>query len=328
MSESLKLSVLDLAPVNTGSTTRDAFLRTTELAKHVEQLGYHRFWLAEHHNMPDIASAATSTLLAHIGANTEQIRIGSGGVMLPNHAPLVVAEQYGTLAHLYGDRIDLGIGRAPGSNGVTMRALRRDPEAAEDMVPQIQSLQHFLSAAQPGQAVRAYPGVDTNIPIWLLGSSTYSALVAAKMGLPYVFASHFAPDFMEQAITLYREKFQPSEQLAQPYVMVAVNVVAADTEEQAQFLATTGEQKFLSMLRGEESLIKAPVENMDTIWDITERQHVKRMLRESVIGSQAQVHAGLRGLQARTGADEIMLHSMIYDQQARLESFSLAITGQ
>ncbi|WP_233998363.1 LLM class flavin-dependent oxidoreductase [Pseudoalteromonas sp. T1lg48] len=321
------LSVLDLAPVVQGSSTRDAFMRAKELAQHVERLGYQRFWMAEHHNMPDIASAATSTLLAYIGAHTDKIRIGSGGVMLPNHAPMVVAEQFGTLATLFPDRVDLGIGRAPGSDGATTHALRRDPSAAEDLEPQVDELAYFLGNAKPGQRVRAYPGVGTQVPLWLLGSSTYSALLAAKKGLPFAFASHFAPDFMMRAIELYRQQFQPSQQLAEPYVMVAVNVIAADSNEEAEFLATTGQQKFVSMLRGQEGLIPPPTENMDMIWTAAERQQVTHMLRESIVGHQDKVHAGLRGLQARTGADEIMINAILHDQHARLRSYELIAQG-
>ncbi|TMP86914.1 LLM class flavin-dependent oxidoreductase [Pseudoalteromonas ruthenica] len=322
-----KLSVLDLAPVVQGSNANEAFARAKELAQHVERLGYHRFWMAEHHNMPDIASAATSTVLAYIGAHTQRIRIGSGGVMLPNHAPMIVAEQYGTLAALFPERVDLGIGRAPGSDGVTTRALRRDAKAAEDLLPQLEELQYFLGEEQPGQRVRAYPGVGSHVPLWLLGSSTYSALLAAQKGLPFAFAAHFAPDFMMRAIELYREQFQPSAQLSAPYVMVAVNAIAAATDEQAEFLATTGQQKFVSMIRGQEGLIPPPTDNMDATWTDLERQQVTRMLRESIIGNKEKVQAGLRGLQARTGADEIMLHNIIYDQQARLNSYELIMHG-
>lgn len=323
MSQLPKLSVLDLAPVVQGGDARDAFARAKELAQHVEKLGYHRFWMAEHHNMPDIASAATSTLLAYIGAHTERIRLGSGGVMLPNHAPMIVAEQFGTLATLFPERVDLGIGRAPGSDGVTAQALRRDPRAAEDLEPQLDELQYFLGDANGDQKVRAYPGVGTNVPIWLLGSSTYSAMLAAKKGLPFAFASHFAPDYMLRAIELYRQQFVPSKQLSQPYVMVAVNAIAAPTEAEAQYLATTGQQKFVSMLRGQEGLIPPPTDNMDMIWTELERQQVTRMLRESIVGHKEKVHAGLRGLQARTGADEIMINAIIYDQGARLQSYKL-----
>ncbi|WP_234000059.1 LLM class flavin-dependent oxidoreductase [Pseudoalteromonas sp. T1lg76] len=321
------LSVLDLAPVVQGSSTRDALMRAKELAQHVERLGYQRFWMAEHHNMPDIASAATSTLLAYIGAHTDKIRIGSGGVMLPNHAPMVVAEQFGTLATLFPDRVDLGIGRAPGSDGATTHALRRDPSAAEDLEPQVDELAYFLADAKPGQRVRAYPGAGTQVPLWLLGSSTYSAMLAAKKGLPFAFASHFAPDFMMRAIELYRQQFQPSQQLAEPYVMGAVNVIAADSNEEAEYLATTGQQKFVSMLRGQEGLIPPPTENMDMIWTAAERQQVTHMLRESIVGNRDKVQAGLRGLQARTGADEIMVNAIIYDQQARLRSYELIAKG-
>ena len=240
---------------------------------------------------------------------------------------MIVAEQYGTLAALFPERVDLGIGRAPGSDGVTTRALRRDTKAAEDLLPQLEELQYFLGEEQPGQRVRAYPGVGSHVPLWLLGSSTYSALLAAQKGLPFAFAAHFAPDFMMRAIELYREQFQPSAQLSAPYVMVAVNAIAATTNEQAEFLATTGQQKFVSMIRGQEGLIPPPTDNMDAIWTDLERQQVTRMLRESIIGNKEKVQAGLRGLQARTGADEIMLHNIIYDQQARLNSYELIMHG-
>lgn len=319
-----RISVLDLAPVADGSNYRETYQKSVSLAQLAEKLGYHRFWLAEHHNMPDIASAATSVLISHIGAQTQSIRLGSGGVMLPNHAPLVIAEQFGTLEALYPDRIDLGLGRAPGTDYPTMHALRRDPERFDpDFSELLEELQFFMGPVSQGQPVKACPGADSNVPLWLLGSSTYSAQLAALKGLPFAFASHFAPDAMMRALDIYRSNFQPSEQLDKPYVMIGVNVVVAETTEEANFLATTEKQKFLQLIRGGQGKIPAPVSDMDSLWQPHEKQQVNNQLRESIHGDKALVLKKLRSLVERTQADEIMAHSVIFDHQKKLRSYEL-----
>ncbi len=319
-----RISVLDLAPVADGSNYRETYQKSVSLAQLAEKLGYHRFWLAEHHNMPDIASAATSVLISHIGAQTQSIRLGSGGVMLPNHAPLVIAEQFGTLEALYPDRIDLGLGRAPGTDYPTMHALRRDPERFDpDFSELLEELLFFMGPVSQGQPVKACPGADSNVPLWLLGSSTYSAQLAALKGLPFAFASHFAPDAMMRALDIYRSNFQPSEQLDKPYVMIGVNVVVAETTEEANFLATTEKQKFLQLIRGGQGKIPAPVSDMDSLWQPHEKQQVNNQLRESIHGDKALVLEKLQSLVERTQADEIMAHSVIFDHQKKLRSYEL-----
>ena len=319
-----RISVLDLAPVADGSNYRETYQKSVSLAQLAEKLGYHRFWLAEHHNMPDIASAATAVLISHIGAHTQSIRLGSGGVMLPNHAPLVIAEQFGTLEALYPDRIDLGLGRAPGTDYPTMHALRRDPERFDpDFSELLEELQFFMGPVSQGQPVKACPGADSNVPLWLLGSSTYSAQLAALKGLPFAFASHFAPDAMMRALDIYRSNFQPSEQLDKPYVMIGVNVVVAETTEEANFLATTEKQKFLQLIRGGQGKIPAPVSDMDSLWQPHEKQQVNNQLRESIHGDKALVLEKLQSLVERTQADEIMAHSVIFDHQKKLRSYEL-----
>ncbi len=318
------LSVLDLVTIGEGFTISDALATSTELAQAAERSGYHRFWVAEHHNLVDIASAATAVVLSHIGAKTSRIRLGSGGIMLPNHPPLVVAEQFGTLESLYPNRIDLGLGRAPGTDMETAQALRRDMRAnGQDFPEMVEELQGFLQAERRGQRVKAIPGQGLNIPLWLLGSSTYSAQLAAMKGLPLAFASHFAPDAMQAAIEFYRNNFQPSEQLDKPYVIVCVNAVAADTQEEAEYLATTELQKFLNLGRGVDKLLPKPVEDMSKLWHGSEAQRVSRQLRESAWGTAEQVCNKLNDLIARTGADEIMLNSWIHDPQARIRSIEL-----
>lgn len=318
------ISVLDLAPVIEGADYGQTYQRSVELAQQTEQLGYQRFWLAEHHNMPDIASAATSVLIGHIAAHTKTMRIGSGGIMLPNHAPLVIAEQFGTLNALYPGRIDLGLGRAPGSDYATMHALRRDPERMDPEFDELlEELQFFMGPVSAGQPVAAYPGSYSNLPIWLLGSSTYSAQLAALKGLPFAFASHFAPDAMMRALALYREHFTPSEKLAKPYVMIAVNITVAETDEQAQYLATTEKQKFLGMIRGKRAKLPKPVSSMEPLWQPHEKLHVETQLRESIIGSPDTVRGRLLDLVERTQANEIMVNSLVYDQQQKLKSYQL-----
>jgi luciferase family oxidoreductase group 1 len=323
-SQSIPFSILDLSFVREGETSREALRDTRELAQHAERWGYRRFWLAEHHNMPGIASAATAVALGYVAEGTSTIRVGSGGVMLPNHAPLVVAEQFGTLESLYPGRIDLGLGRAPGTDGLTARALRRDMVGSADTFPQdVQELQAYFRAVEPGQKVQAVPGAGLNVPIWLLGSSGFSARLAAILGLPFAFASHFAPDFLHAALDLYRREFQPSKTLDRPYAMVAANVFVADTDAEARRLFTSAQMGFLALHRGQPGMLQPPVDSMDDIWTPAERAGVDRALRYSYVGSPETVRKGLDGLIADTEADEIIAVARIYDQTARLRSFEL-----
>ncbi|NLR57393.1 LLM class flavin-dependent oxidoreductase [Chitinophaga polysaccharea] len=318
------LSVLDLAPVLEGQTPSDAFQNSMRLAKHVEKLGYKRFWMAEHHNMVSVASSATVVLLGYIAGGTSTIRVGSGGIMLPNHAPLVVAEQFGTLASLYPGRIDLGLGRAPGTDQVTARALRRDRlGAGHDFPEQVEELQQYLSFDNHTSAVRAIPGEGLDIPIWILGSSTDSAHLAAAMGLPYAFASHFAPAQLHAALKIYRERFRPSEYLQEPYTMACVNVIAADTDAAANRLATSFYQLFLGIIRGKLRRMGPPIDSMEGIWTEYEAAHAQQMLSCSFIGSGATVQRGLQQFLADTQVDEVISTAHIYDQQARLHSYEI-----
>lgn len=318
------VSVLDLAPVIDGADHSQTYRRSVELAQHAEGLGFQRFWLAEHHNMPDIASAATSLLIGHIASNTTTIRVGSGGIMLPNHAPLVIAEQFGTLEALHPGRIDLGLGRAPGTDYPTMHALRRDPDNMDpnfdELLEELELFQGPVSSAQP---VAAYPGSHSQVPIWLLGSSTYSARLAAMKGLPFVFAAHFAPGAMLAALDMYRQFFKPSEHLDKPYAMIAINATLADTDEQAQFLATTEKQKFLGMIRGKRGKLPRPVASMEPLWLPHEKRQLNNQLQESIIGSPQTAKHQLDDLLSRTQADELMVNSMIYDQASKLHSYEL-----
>lgn len=319
----VKLSMLDLVPTRIGHSTADAIRESVAVARHVEQLGFERFWLAEHHNIEGIASSATAVLIGHIAGHTQRIRIGSGGIMLPNHPPLVVAEQFGTLATMYPDRIDLGLGRAPGTDQTTMRALHRRPEDAEDFPQQVQQLQQLLGPNQYGQKLKAIPGGDTNVPIWLLGSSLFSAQLAAQMGLPYAFASHFAPRMMLEAVDLYKKNFQPSAQLAEPYVIIGVPVIVADTEQEAKLLATSGQQKILSLFRGESLSLAPPVASMEGHWLPHEQQGVEQFLSAAAIGAPEQVANKLNALLAQTGANELMVVTDVYEPSARHHSLSL-----
>jgi luciferase family oxidoreductase group 1 len=321
----IPFSVLDLSPINQGSDAAQAFRNSLDLAQHAERRNYKRFWLAEHHNMPGIASAATAVVIGYIAGGTSTIRVGSGGVMLPNHAPLVIAEQFGTLQSLYGSRIDLGLGRAPGTDQRTARALRRDLAASADNFPRdVMELQALLAPVQPNQAVRAVPGAGLRVPIWLLGSSTYSAQLAAMLGLPFAFASHFAPAALMPALEIYRAKFQPSEQLQQPYAMVGVNVFAADTDAEARRLITSLEQQFISLRRGTPGPLPPPVDDMDDHWSPIERAGVEQALAYSVVGAPDAIQRGLEAFIAETDADELMLTAQIYDHAARLRSFEIA----
>ncbi|MEO7415156.1 MAG: LLM class flavin-dependent oxidoreductase [Opitutaceae bacterium] len=317
-------SVLDLAPIVEGGDVRDALHRSRDLAQHAERLGYRRFWLAEHHNMPGIASAATAVVIAHVAAGTSKIRVGSGGVMLPNHAPIVIAEQFGTLEALFPGRIDLGLGRAPGTDQLTARALRRGHLNSADTFPQdVQELQSYFRPAQSGQAVRAVPGAGLPVPIWLLGSSLFSAQLAAALGLPYVFASHFAPDHLDEALTLYREGFRSSEALQQPYAMAAIGVCAAATDAEATRLFTSLQQNFLNLRRGTPGPLPPPVDSMEGRWSPVERVGIQHAFREAVVGSPETVQRGIEAFLLRTRVDELMITAAIFDHAARLRSFEL-----
>jgi luciferase family oxidoreductase group 1 len=318
------LSVLDLSPILLNGTARDALLRTQDLAKHVEKLGYNRYWLAEHHSMPGIASAATSIAMSYVADHTSTIRVGSGGIMLSNHAPLMIAEQFGTLEALYPGRIDLGLGRAPGSDQPTSRALRRGlNNTGEEFPEQLAELRGYLSPLSKNNAVRAIPGEGMKIPIWLLGSSTFSAQLAGYLGLPFAFAGQFSPAYMLPALQLYRQRFQPSENMEAPYAMVGVNVFAAESEREAQRLFTSQQQMHLDLVRGVPGQLAPPVESMDGLWQPNEKASVESMLNSTIVGDRAQVKAQLQALVETTHADEIIIHSMIYDHAARMRSYDI-----
>ena len=316
-------SVLDLSPVVEGGDARRALLETTESAKAAERLGFTRFWLAEHHNMPGIASAATAVALAHVAAATQTIRVGSGGVMLPNHAPLVVAEQFGTLEALHPGRIDLGLGRAPGTDGETARALRRYFEAADQFPRDVLELQAFLAPAVEGQRVAAYPGQGSNVPLWLLGSSLFSAELAAQLGLPFAFASHFAPELLLPALQAYRAGFRPSKQLERPYAMAAFNVFAADTDAEAARLSTSMQQAFAAVVTGKPGRLKPAVDDITTVLDSRQIAAVESRLTYAAIGGRETVRAKLTEFIALTGVDEVMTTGMIHDLEARIRSLEI-----
>jgi luciferase family oxidoreductase group 1 len=323
--QDIALSMLDLVAVREGGTVADALKISLQTAQHAESLNFKRYWLAEHHNMAGIASSATAVLVGHIAAGTKTMRVGSGGVMLPNHAPLVVAEAFGTLAELFPGRIDLGLGRAPGTDAMTMRALRRDRvETEEDFPRDVLELQNLLAAPQPGQRLIAMPGAGTNVPIWLLGSSLFSAQLAAQRGLPYAFASHFAPRLLLQAIELYRSQFQPSATLDKPYVVIGVPLIAAPTDEEAQFLASSTFQRVLGIITGKRGRLAAPVENFMAGLHPQERAAIADFLAAAVIGSPETVRAGLSQLAEITQADEFMLVCDIFDPALRLRSLDIA----
>jgi luciferase family oxidoreductase group 1 len=319
----LPLSILDLVPVTVGASPREALRNSLDLAQHAERFGYQRYWVAEHHNMTGIASAATSVVIGFLAGGTSTIRVGSGGIMLPNHSPLVIAEQFGTLESLYPGRIDLGLGRAPGTDQLTLRALRRDPARADNFPEEVQELQGFLAAVKPGQRVRAVPGAGTEVPIWILGSSLFGAQLAAALGLPYAFASHFAPDSLLEALDVYRRKFQPSKQLAQPYAMAGVNVVAAETDEEARRLFSTIQQSFANLVRGRGGQLQPPIDDIETYWTPAEKYQASRMLAHSVVGSPTTVRKGLEHFVESTNADELMIVTSIYDHAARIKSYEL-----
>lgn len=317
-----KFSILELVPVRDDKSVQFSLHHALELAQHAEKLGYERLWLAEHHNMDGIASSATAVLLGYLLANTSTLKVGSGGIMLPNHAPLVVAEQFGTLQTLYPNRIELGLGRAPGTDQVTMRALRRGRQETEDQFPQdVLEILSYFKEAQPNQRIVATPGQNTNVPVWLLGSSLFSAQLAARLGLPYSFASHFAPRMLGQAIKLYRDNFQPSEYLDKPYVSMGIPTVVAQTDEEANYLATSAYQRVLGLLRGQSLKLKAPVQSMDGLWSVAEKMSVDNFYAMAQIGSIETVKAGLEKILAQYNVDEFIFTCDIYDTDKRLENF-------
>jgi len=317
-------SLLDLSPIVMGGNAAQSLKNTLDLAQHAERWGYTRYWLAEHHNMPGIASAATAVVIGHVAGGTKSIRVGSGGIMLPNHSPLVIAEQFGTLESLFPGRIDLGLGRAPGTDQMTARALRRDvASAAESFPDDVVELQALLAPPQPGQRLNAVPGAGTEVPLWILGSSLFGAQLAAVLGLPYAFASHFAPDALIPALDIYRRRFQPSAQLERPYAMPALQVVAADSDAEARRLFTSTQQAFANIHRNARGPLPPPIDDIETYWTPAEKYQAQKMLERAVVGSPETVRAGLRAFIAETAADEIMVAAMIYDHTARLHSFEI-----
>jgi luciferase family oxidoreductase group 1 len=317
------LSILELVRVTEESDARGALMNARDVAAHAERWGYRRIWVAEHHNMPGIASAATSLVIAHIASGTTTIRVGAGGIMLPNHAPYVIAEQFGTLERLFPGRVDLGLGRAPGTDQLTLRALRRAPEAAETFPQDVLELQAYLAPAVPGQRVQAAPAAGTNVPLWILGSSHFGAMLAAELGLPYAFASHFAPDELIPALAVYRSRFKPSDQLDHPYAMVGVNAIAAESDGEARRLATTQQMSFANIFRGARGLSRPPIDDIETYWTPAEKAQAMRMLARSIVGSRETVRAGIEALVAETEADELIVVSDVYDHARRLRSLQL-----
>jgi len=318
-----KLSILDLVRVKEGGTPGQALDESRDLAQHAEKWDYERLWIAEHHNFPGIASAAVSVVIGHLAAGTEKIRIGAGGIMLPNHSPMVIAEQFGTLAHLFPGRIDLGLGRAPGTDPATVRALRRTPNAAESFPQDVLELQGYFSENAANQPVQAVPAAGTEVPLWILGSSQFGASMAAEFGLPYSFASHFAPQQLHAALEIYRTRFKPSKQSARPYLMVGVNIIAAETDDEATFLATTQQMSFADLFRKSRSLMRPPIEDIDSYWTPFEKAQAGQMLARSIIGSPETVRFGLKNLFEETGADELIVVSDVFDHAKRLRSFEL-----
>jgi luciferase family oxidoreductase group 1 len=317
------LSILDLVPVKENGSPRESLYESLDLIRHAERLGYTRYWVAEHHNMIGIASAATAVVIGHLAAGTSRIRVGSGGVMLPNHSPMLVAEQFGTLESLFPGRIDLGLGRAPGTDLQTLRALRKSPAHSNNFPQDVLELRALLGEVQPGQAIQAVPGGGTEVPLWILGSSLFGARLAAELGLPYAFASHFAPDALLPALELYRNAFEPSSQQAKPHALIGANVIVADSDAEARRLFTTIQQSFANILRDARGYCPAPVDDIEVYWSPTEKAQASRMLECSIVGSPATVKDGLERLLARTGADELMAVSHIHDHAARVKSCRL-----
>src|SRR6202795_4596853 len=317
------LSILELVRVTQETDARGALNNARDLAAHAEKLGYGRVWVAEHHNMAGIRSGATSVVLAHLAEGTKTIRVGAGGIMLPNHSPYVIAEQFGTLARLFPGRVDLGLGRAPGTDQLTLRALRRTPDAADNFPQDVLEVQAFLAPAGPNQRIQAVPAAGTHVPLWILGSSRFGAMVAAELGLPYAFASHFAPELLISALQIYRDRFKPSEQLDRPYAMVGVNIVAASSDDEARRLATTQEMAFTNIFRGRRGLSKPPIADIESYWSPAEKAQAMSMLARSIIGSTDTIRSGMDALIAETGADELMIVSDVYDHASRLRSLEL-----
>ncbi len=317
------LSILELVRVTQDTDAGAALNNARDLASHAEQCGYKRIWVAEHHNMAGIASAATSIVIAHIAGGTRTIRVGAGGIMLPNHAPYIIAEQFGTLERLYPGRIDLGLGRAPGTDQVAVRAMRRSPAASDQFPQDVLELQAFFAPASPAQRIVAVPAAGTNVPLWILGSSNFGASLAAELGLPYAFASHFAPDMLMPALEIYRSLFKPSAQLDRPYVMAGINVIAADTDTEAKRLATSQQMSFADIIGGRRGLSNPPIDDIETYWSQQEKAQAMHMLAHSVVGSTDSVRTGLQAFVAKTSVDELMIVSDVYDHQARLRSVEL-----
>lgn len=316
-------SILELVRVTEQTDAGMALNNARDMAAHAERLGYERVWVAEHHNMEGIASAATSVVIGHIAGGTKTIRVGAGGIMLPNHAPYIIAEQFGTLERLYPGRIDLGLGRAPGTDQVAVRAMRRAANASDQFPQDVLELQAFLGPAAPNQRILAVPGTGTNVPLWILGSSLFGATLAAELGLPYAFASHFAPEMLMSALEIYRSRFKPSKQLAEPYAVAGINIIAADTDAEAVRLATTQQMSFADLFAGRRGLSKPPIDDIDTYWSESEKSRAMQMLKHSIFGSVDTVRSGLQSFIADTGADEVMIVSDVYEHQARLRSLEL-----
>jgi len=317
------ISILDLVRVTEATDAGQALYNARDVAQHAERWGYNRIWVAEHHNLAGIASAATSVVIGHIAAGTKKIRVGAGGIMLPNHAPYIIAEQFGTLERLFPGRIDLGLGRAPGTDQLTLRALRRDPGASDHFPQDVMELKAFLAPPAPDQRIIAIPAAGTEVPLWILGSSNFGAMLAAELGLPYAFASHFAPDYLLPALDLYRSRFKPSDQLDKPYAMVGVNIIAADTDAEAKRLATTQQMSFTNIFRGARGLSKPPIDDIETYWSPMEKRQAMGMLARSIYGSPDTVRAGIDALVKETRADELIVVSDVFDHQARLRSVDL-----
>lgn len=318
-----EISILELGRVREGFTRADALNEARRLAQHAETLGYKRFWVAEHHNMAAVTTAATSLVISHIAAGTKTIRVGAGGIMLPNHAPYIIAEQFGTLEALYPGRIDLGLGRAPGTDQLTLRALRVHPEEAERFPQDVVELQLWLGPVKEGQRIEAVPGSNSNVPLWILGSSLFGAQLAAELGLPYGFASHFAPQALDEALEIYRHRFKPNAKMAKPYALIGVNIIAAETDEEAKYLATSQQMSFANLVRGERRLMQPPIDDIDTYWTPAEKARAAAMLDVAIIGSRETVKRGIEKLLERTQADELMIVSDMYDQDKRRRSFAI-----
>jgi luciferase family oxidoreductase group 1 len=319
----IPFSILDLAPIVEGATPADALRNSLDLARHAERLGYTRYWVAEHHNMRGIASAATSVVIGHLAGGTSKIRVGAGGIMLPNHSPLVIAEQFGTLEALYPGRLDLGLGRAPGTDQLTVRALRRDWSSADEFPQDVLELQALLGPIESGQRIVAVPGAESQVPLWILGSSLYGAQLAAMLGLPYAFASHFAPDALLPALEAYRSGFKPSAQLAKPYAMAGLHVIAADTDKEAKRLFTSAQQQFTNMVRNRRGKLQPPIDDIDAYWTPQEKMQASGMLKYAVAGARETIRRGVEEFIAATGVDELMVVAGIYDHAARKRSYEI-----